>query len=73
MIPSWLELISRFVPLTYGLRALRQLVLEGAGLGAVAVDVGILAGMTALLLAASAVIFVAALDFARRRGTLAQY
>lgn len=73
VIPSWLELISRFVPLTYGLRALRRLVLEGEGLAAVAMDVGILAGMTVLLLGASAVIFVAALDFARRRGTLAQY
>lgn len=73
VIPSWLELISYVLPLTYGLRALRQLVLEGASLASVAGDVAILLVMAALLLGIGAVIFVAALNFARRRGTLAQY
>jgi len=47
--------------------------LEGVGLGAVAGDLAILVALTALLLAIGSVIFVAALNFARRRGTLAQY
>lgn len=73
VVPSWLQLISNVLPLTYGLRALRALVLEGEGLFAVLGDVAVLAAMTALLLTAGLVIFTAALDYARRRGTLAQY
>lgn len=73
VVPSWLELVSHGLPLTYGLRALRQLVLEGSGMAAVAGDLSILLALTALLLAIGTVIFLAALDFARRRGTLAQY
>ncbi|HEV2131434.1 MAG TPA: ABC transporter permease [Longimicrobiaceae bacterium] len=73
VIPSWLQYVSDAIPLTYGLRALRQVFLEGIPLAAVATDVAILAAFTAVLLAVGVWAFSAALRYARRTGTLAQY
>jgi ABC-2 type transport system permease protein len=73
VIPSWIETISFAIPLTYGLRALRQTVLEGLPPSAVLVDVGILAGFAAVLLAIGAACFHLAYRCARRAGTLSQY
>lgn len=73
VIPSWLEDVSRFVPLTYGLRALRRTILEGLPLRAVLGDVGILAAASAVLLAMGVSAFVAAVRYARRSGTLSHY
>ena len=73
VIPSWIEQVSSVVPLTYGLRALRRVWLDGAPLTSVAGDMGILLGMTAIL----GVLGVGAMSWAmrdaRRRGTLGQY
>lgn len=73
VIPSWIEHVSAALPMTYGLRALRRVVLEGMPLGAVAGDVGILAAFAAVLLAASLAVFLAALRYGRRAGSLAHY
>lgn len=73
VIPSWIQSISDLVPLTYGLRALRQVWLDGASLSQVAVDAGILAAMAGVLLTTGAVVFASALRYARRLGTLAHY
>jgi ABC-type multidrug transport system permease subunit len=73
VIPSWLHAVSTALPLTYGLRALRRVVLEGASLRAVAPELGILLALAALLGASSAVAFARAMRDARRRGSLGQY
>jgi len=73
VIPGWIESISAFLPLTYGLKALRPVLLEGRSLTAVWRDVSILLAFTAVTLAASVVAFRAALGYARRVGNLAQY
>lgn len=73
VIPSWLQHVSDFVPLTYGLRALRRTLLEGLPFRSIVPDLGILLGFTAVLLALSAYAFSAALRYGRRTGTLAQY
>lgn len=74
VIPSWIQDVSTFIPLTYGLRALRRVLLEEEmPLGAVITDVAILAGFAALLLALSLWAFTRALQYARRRGTLSHY
>lgn len=73
VIPSWLQHVSDAIPLTYGLRALRQVFLEGMPLAAVTMDLAILAAFTAVLLAVSLWAFASALQYARRTGTLAQY
>jgi ABC-2 type transport system permease protein len=73
VIPGWIESISAFVPLTYGLRALRAVLLEARPIASVWREVAILATFSALMLGASAVAFRAALRYARRVGNLAQY
>lgn len=73
VIPSWLEHVSAYVPLTYGLRALRRVALEAAPLAAVAPDIVLLAGATLVLTAFGALALHAALRYARRAGSLATY
>ena len=73
VIPSWIQEVSRAVPLTYGLRALRRTLLEGVPMSGVASDLGILLLFVALLATASVLLFGWALRHARRAGTLAQY
>jgi ABC-2 type transport system permease protein len=73
VIPSWIQNISAFLPLTYGLRALRQTLLAGMPLSAVAPDVVTLTGFAVVLLAVSLTAFGWALTYSRRAGTLAQY
>jgi ABC-2 type transport system permease protein len=73
VIPSWIQKISDFIPLTYGLRALRRTLLDGAPLWAVARDVSILTAFCVVLLGLSSMAFLAALRYSKRMGTLSQY
>ncbi len=73
VIPSWIEYIADWVPLTYGLRALRRLLLEGASFSSVLPDVLTLTAFGLALSSASVVAFAIALRYAKRSGTLAQY
>lgn len=73
VIPEWIRPLSAAVPLTYGLRALRRTLLEGASPLAVAGDVGMLAlfAIGGMMIGAGALAM--GLRYARRTGTLAQY
>lgn len=71
VIPSWIQHLSAAVPLTYGLRALRRTLLEGWPPSAVAADVATLIVMAVVLMALGCALFVSALRYARRAGTLA--
>lgn len=73
VIPSWLQDISRVLPLTYGLRALRQSALRGESFAMVSHDVAVLAAQTLALVAFGGVSIALALRSARRAGTLSQY
>lgn len=73
VIPSWIHDLTVFIPLTYGLRALRRAFMEGARLDAVAEDVAILGALATVLLVFSLVVFQYTLQRAKRAGTLAQY
>lgn len=73
IIPSSLQALSKLVPLTYGLRALRQSALRGAPFAAVSGDLLVLAAQAGALLLAGTVAVGAALRHARRTGTLSQY
>ena len=53
VIPSWIGQLAAVVPLTYGLRALRQLFLAGQPIAAVAGDLAVLAAFATVLLAVS--------------------
>lgn len=73
VIPGWLQTVSGFIPLTYALRASRRLLLGNASIAEVGGDVALLGLIAASGLAAGAVVFEAALRYARRAGTLSQY
>jgi len=73
VIPSWIRDLGVVVPLTYGLRALRQIVLRGDPPTAVARDVGILAAITVVTMSLGVIAFSFALRHARRAGTLSSY
>lgn len=73
VIPSWLQSISAFLPLTYGLRALRKVVLEGASLAAVIPDLMALLFAAVTLFAVGIAAITAGFRYARQHGTLAQY
>lgn len=72
-IPSWLQQGSVFIPLTYGLRALRRSFLDGAPLSSSAGDLTVLVGVTAVMFVVSLFTFALALRYAKHAGTLAQY
>jgi ABC-2 type transport system permease protein len=72
-IPSWIQSLSVVIPMTYGLRAVRRLVLEGVGPAAVGQDVLVMAGIAVASLAIGAIVFRAAFDHSRRRGTLSMH
>lgn len=73
VIPSWLKAFSAFIPLTYGLRALRRVLLDRVPLTAVASDVGMLTLFTVALLAIGIAAFAWALRYARQQGSLSHY
>jgi ABC-2 type transport system permease protein len=73
VIPSWVRDVSAFLPLTYGLRAMRHIVLRGDSIAAVGTDVITLGGMTAISLALGVGLFYVALQRARRTGNLSTY
>jgi ABC-2 type transport system permease protein len=73
VIPSWIQSLSSVVPLTYGLRALRRVWLDGLALREVIPDVVTLAGLAIALLALGVAVFAIGMRYARRAGTLAQY
>lgn len=72
-IPSWLKNISDATPLAYGLRPLRQVLLQGSDLSAVATDLSVLAAMGIVTLIVGSFAMGAALDYAKRAGTLSTY
>lgn len=73
VIPSWLHDLSAAVPLTYGLRAVRRVLLDGASLGSVAGDLRILALFTLAFAVVGGLAVRLALAYGRRHGSLAQY
>jgi ABC-2 type transport system permease protein len=73
VIPSWIRDLSGFFPLTYGLRALRQVLLRGDPLSSVLADVQTLSAMTTVTLAVGVGLFWIASQRARRVGTLSSY
>ena len=73
VIPTWIHSLSEFIPLTYALRAVRRLFLDGVSMGEVRDDVALLAALTGVLVVLSWVSFGLALRYAKRTGTLSHY
>jgi hypothetical protein len=68
-----LQYVSALLPLSYGLRPLRRVLLQDASLAAVAPELLTLVGITVLLFFVGAGAFWMALRYARHQGTLTQY
>ncbi len=73
LIPDWIRYVSDAIPLTYGLRAIRRLVIDARPVADVAGDVAVLTLMAGVGLAIGWTCFVASLRYAKRAGGLAYY
>lgn len=73
VIPSWLQSVSDLLPLSYGLRALRRVVLQDASMADVAPDLLALSAAAVILFLVGSLAVTTAFRYARRQGTLAQY
>ncbi|MBI5882372.1 MAG: ABC transporter permease [Elusimicrobia bacterium] len=73
ILPDWLKALSYLFPTTYAVRSLELAIYRGAGLADLRHDVAVLAVLSAVLVPMAYRSLGAALDYARRKGTLAQY
>ena len=73
ILPDWVQIISRFLPFTYSLEALRQAVLNGQGIAQLSHQIFILTGFAVVLLPLSLAVFAWAVRQAKRLGTLSQF
>ncbi|MBN1270035.1 MAG: ABC transporter permease [Kiritimatiellae bacterium] len=73
VLPDWVQSLARFLPLTHALRGLRESLLAGKGLGDLGGEIAALVIFTVVLLPLGLGVFRAALDRARREGTLSHF
>jgi len=73
VLPDWLQLIARLMPLTYALRLMRQALLAGASWSELANDFIALLAFCLILFPLSLIVFRMAVKRARLEGTLAHY
>jgi ABC-2 type transport system permease protein len=73
VLPDWLQVISRLMPLTYALRLMRKALLAGASWSELASDFMALLAFCLILFPLSLVVFRMAVKRARIEGTLAHY
>jgi ABC-2 type transport system permease protein len=73
VLPDWLEPLSRILPLTYALDAMRLTMLQGYSLYDIGFDILILLGFTLVLTPIALVAFRQALRRAKMEGSLIQY
>lgn len=70
LLPGWVQTLSYGLPLTYSLQAMRKAVLEGASIGEIAPELGVLMVFTAVLVPAGWFFFGRAVDKSKKDGTL---
>ena len=73
VLPDWLEPLSRALPLTYALDAMRLTMLQGSSLYEVRSDIVALAAFTVVLTPVALFVFRLALRRAKMEGSLIQY
>lgn len=73
ILPDWLEPLSRFLPLTYALDAMRLTMLQGSSLYSVRFDLFVLLGFSVVLTPLAFLVFRQALRRAKMDGSLIQY
>ena len=73
VLPESLQMVSRVLPITYSLDAMRKALLLGSGVEGVARELGFLVVFALVLLPFGVLTFRHALRQARREGTLGQF
>lgn len=73
VLPGWMQFISELIPLSHALDGMRMAMLNGAEPAALADKIAILAGFAVVLLPAGIYAFNAAVDTAKRTGSLVEY
>lgn len=73
LLPSWLSFLGRLLPLTYGLDAMRQSVLQGKGLLDLSAPLWTLTAFSLFLLPCGILFFKFAIHQTRRDGSLLSY
>lgn len=73
ILPEWLQVIARLLPVTYAVRAMRLALLADAPWSAIWPDLLILLGFIIILFPLSLLIFRRSVEQARREGSLAHY
>jgi ABC-2 type transport system permease protein len=73
VLPDWLEPLSRVLPLTYALDAMRLSTLQGYSIYELRFDILVLLGFTVVLTPMSFLVFRKALKRAKMEGSLIQY
>jgi ABC-2 type transport system permease protein len=73
VLPESLQLISRVLPITYSLQAMRKTLLAGAGVSEVSSELLVLTVFALVLVPLGLSVFGAALRKARRDGTVGQF
>ena len=72
-IPSWLAVIAKATPISYGLISLRRVLIQGQSLGDIGPELSILAAMGVFSLAIGSIAIDLALRYARKTGSLGAY
>jgi len=72
-LPKDIQFISSLIPLTYSLRALRHLFLQGAGLRELYPDILVLLLFCVVLLPLGLYFFTRSVRYAKQKGSLAHY
>jgi ABC-2 type transport system permease protein len=73
VLPFWLEPLSRILPLTYALDAMRLAMLQGYSIYELRFDILVLLGFTVVLTPLAFLVFKKALKRAKAEGSLIQY
>jgi ABC-2 type transport system permease protein len=73
VLPDWVQSVSNIIPLTYGLEAVRMVLLQGATVSDISMELAILALFTVVLLGLGLLAVNYSLRIARRDGTLLHY
>ena len=73
VLPGWLQVLAKFLPITYALQAMRLALLQGASLQTLLPDILALSAFCVVLLPASLYAFRYAVDRARLDGSLTHY
>ncbi len=73
VLPSWLKPVSALLPITYGLEAMRQIFLQGAGLAEITTELYYLLIFSVIFMVVGVYSTYKALKIARQEGSLLHY